>query len=62
MLRGTDMGSHLDEELRKVQPLVSGMPALGTRAWVFPGNAAIDISARETLREKCVVYQFLYLY
>lgn len=56
------MGSHLDEELRKVQPLVSGMPALGTRAWVFPGNAAIDISARETLREKCVVYQFLYLY
>lgn len=40
------MGSHLDEELRKVQSLVSRMLALGTREWVFTGNAAVTVPSR----------------
>lgn len=54
MLRGTEMGSHLDEELGKVQSLVSRMLALGTRAWVFPGNAALDITFQRRPLERSV--------
>lgn len=49
------MGSHLDKELRKVQSLVSRMLALGTRAWVFPGNAAVDIIFQRRPLERSVL-------
>lgn len=53
MLRGTEMGLHLDKELRKVQSLVSRMLALGTREgfpwkccrlYCLPEENLIDVS------------------
>lgn len=51
MLRGTEMGLHLDEELRKVQSLVSRMLALGTSKSSLKCYRFYDYLPEEILRE-----------
>lgn len=56
MLRGTEMGLHLDEKLRKVQSLVSRMQALALGDGSSLENAAADTLFQRRSFERRVRY------